>query len=278
MQRLPARRCCGPAQQCAQRGVALALVLWFVAAMSVLVGAMVMQARTDAQLAQVHINEARAAAAGDGAIRLLLAQRHGAVAATLPSWGGSYRVGNLAVSVAALPARLLVDANRASAPLLARVLTLAGATPAPQALANAIVQWRPPAPFPGQPRRRFATLEDLLQVEGFSRTSWEAVRDYLSARREVSALVDDDRRARRLLGLLQAMAPVARARQSQLLPALADDAVPGGRREVLRVDALLRLDGRLWLRRCWVDSGTAGPDLPWEALRREPVRVIAVGG
>ena len=56
-----------------QRGVALAVVMWFIAGMSLLVAGIVGHARVDLQLAQVHVARAKAVAAGDGAIRLALA-------------------------------------------------------------------------------------------------------------------------------------------------------------------------------------------------------------
>jgi len=263
-----------------QRGVALALVLWFLAGMSVLVAGIVLNARNDTQLAQVHINEARVAAAGDGAIRLLLADRRAAAAGgarSLP-WQGSYRLGDLVVSVAALPVPLLIDVNRADASLLRRGLLTAGAVAEADAglLAGAIVQWRPPGPRAGAGQRRFETLEDLLQVEGFSRSSWETARDYLSARREAAGQREDSAPAARLLTLVSALAPAARAGQPELLAALPPDALPSSASSVMRVDALVRLDDRVWLRRCWVDGSAEGPDLPWEMLRREPARVVAV--
>ena len=58
-----------------QQGVALAIVVWFIAGMSLLVASIVSQATVDTRLAQLHVAKAEAAAAGDGAIQLMLAQR-----------------------------------------------------------------------------------------------------------------------------------------------------------------------------------------------------------
>ena len=53
-----------------EAGVALAILVWFLAAMSLLVGSIVMQARVDAKLSGLHLTTARIEAAGDGAIQL----------------------------------------------------------------------------------------------------------------------------------------------------------------------------------------------------------------
>ena len=56
-----------------ERGVALAIVVWFIAGMSLLVAGIVSHARVDTQMAQLHVARAKAAAAGDGAIQLMMA-------------------------------------------------------------------------------------------------------------------------------------------------------------------------------------------------------------
>ena len=58
-----------------QKGVALAIVVWFIAGMSLLVAGIVSHARVDTQMAQLHVARAKAVAAGDGAIQLMLAER-----------------------------------------------------------------------------------------------------------------------------------------------------------------------------------------------------------
>ena len=56
-----------------QQGVAIAMVAWFLAAMSLLVVGIVSEAQNDVRMAQLHSSKARAIAAGDGAIQLMLA-------------------------------------------------------------------------------------------------------------------------------------------------------------------------------------------------------------
>ena len=56
-----------------QRGVALGVVVWFIAGMALLVSGIIAEARIDTRMAQIHYFRAQAAAAGDGAINLALA-------------------------------------------------------------------------------------------------------------------------------------------------------------------------------------------------------------
>ena len=260
-----------------QRGVALVIVLWCLAGMTVLVGAIVLQGRSDTQLAQIHISRARASAAGDAAIQLLFADRLPGGSAARNAWQANYRVGETAVSVLALPAQLLVDLNGAEEALLSRTLAQVGAGEAAQLLAGAIVQWRAPGAGSGLGARRFETVEDLLQVEGFHRALWASLRDFLTARREVSGQASDAAGTAGLLRIVAAVSPERRAAQPQLLADLSPGAIPQARGPgVYRVDALMREGGRVWLRRAWVDSGSRAEALPWSVLRREPPRIVPV--
>ena len=54
-----------------QRGVALGIVVWFIAGMALLVSGIVSEARVDTRMAQLHYFRAQAAAAADGAINWL---------------------------------------------------------------------------------------------------------------------------------------------------------------------------------------------------------------
>jgi hypothetical protein len=205
--------------------------------------------------------------------RLLSAER-----AEIPlRWQASYRLGEVSVVVVAVGASMLVDLNRADAELLSRTLEMAGAAPAAAArvLADAIVQWRPPGRGPGGALGRYAALEDLLQVEGVNRVMLDAARDYLAVLPDVSAQAAWNARAPILLRQLAALRPASRARHAQLQSEGLDLLQPGAGR-VLRVDALMRLGARVWLRRCWVDSGQGSAALPWTTLRREPAAIVPV--
>ena len=105
-----------------QRGVALAIVVWFIAGMSLLVAAIVSHARVDTRMTQLHVAKARAVAAGDGAIQLLLAERllaidRASAEDNVPA--GNYELGNTTVSVTLYPAAAFVNLNTAPHQVLA---------------------------------------------------------------------------------------------------------------------------------------------------------------
>lgn len=165
-----------------QRGVALAMVVWFIAAMSLLVVGIVSEARTDVRMAQTHVARAKAAAAGDGAINLLLArhgqlrEQQGAVPGVdvEPVLEAGFTVGELPVRVRMVPASRLLDLRSANPGQLAALFTGAGglARGDAQRLANTVVQLRNV-----RGGQRWQTVEEWLRVPGFDRALLDAIRD-----------------------------------------------------------------------------------------------------
>jgi general secretion pathway protein K len=204
-----------------QDGVALAILVWFVAAMSLLVAGIVMQARVDIKLAQLHIARARAEAVADGAIQLALAQLQQPVeqgdTGQQVLQGLVYQLGGLNVRVDITPLSGLINLNQASEELLYLLfLTVDGlGEGAARQLAFNVVEWRTPgmhsdsavdlpaadsvrdqAP-PADPtdpdapsNRRFEANEDLLLVAGVDRRVYEAVQDAIYVSQEGQAGVD----------------------------------------------------------------------------------------
>lgn len=262
----------------AQRGVALAVVLWFVAGMSLLVAAVVSSARTDLRLAQVHLHRAQASAAADGAARLFLADlldSRLAGAAAGARLGGRYELGPYQVAVTAIPSGWLVDPNAAPAELLTTAFDLSTDLDRAeaQALAAAVVQWRDSGSTV-RPGSRFTAIEDLLNVPGMNRSILDSVRDYL-AEPGARGLTGMGPRTVERLQLVAAMAPGRSARPGTPSPGQPYSPEIGeAARGVLRVDAVVELGERRWLRRSWIRSGTAGAALPWSSQRTEPVRVV----
>jgi hypothetical protein len=272
-----------------QQGVALALVVWFLAAMSLLVAGIVSQARVDTRLAQVHLGGARAVAAGDGAINLFLAQ---VTARGRDSSGdrsplvGEYQLGGQAVSVSMVSARGLIDLRTAPNNVLAAMFSLTPGVGADEAqrMADSVVQLRMTG-FGFTPRgttRRppLRTLEDLLRVEGVNRRELDAVRDLVTI--GGGGIVGID---------LKAAPANVRAIYDSVLrdgrdgPAGQDNNTgiqPGGGRVArggeYRVDALVRQGNRMWLRRRWVSLGARDGHLPWRFFRTEAARVVGVVG
>lgn len=272
-----------------EQGVALAIVVWFIAGMSLLVAGIVSHARVDTGMTQIHLGRAKAVAAGDGAIQLAMLASHGGVdnsQAGASASGAVYHLGNIAVTVRLYPATGFVDLNSAPAEVLATLFTFAGRVPAGEAklIADNVVKWRSSSSAGSRrelQRRRFYALEDLLRVEGVTRSLLDGIRDYSVAGDWASGLMDWSAAPEQALQMLEQLNPgqvdsVMRRRDN-----LARGREVSGRRTsntagVYRADALVSYGGRTWLRRRWVESGSsaAGSNLPWRVVRTEPPRVI----
>jgi len=214
--KIPATRCSNPSQG----GVALAILVWFLAAMSLLVAGIVMLSRVDIKLTQLHIARAQAEAAADGAIQLALAQMLQPDEKGQPAQQTSQSLvlpfGGMNVRVDITPLSGLVNLNQAPEELLFLLFsTVEGLDEsAARALAFNVVEWRtpgmhsdaavqPPAQdaarsqSPGDPtdpdapgNRRFEAIEDLLLVAGVDRRVYEAVQDGIYVSQDEQSGVD----------------------------------------------------------------------------------------
>ncbi|MEQ8517147.1 MAG: hypothetical protein RIC38_16235 [Chromatocurvus sp.] len=265
-----------------QQGVALAIVVWFIAGMSLLVAGIVSQARVDIQLAQLHLFRAQAEAAGDGAIYLLMAELQESRGADASPGEGlpfaRYRFGEADVRVMALPSQALVDVNNAPQALLAQLWAEAAGLPRAEAvkLAGNMVEWRSRRGG-GAGGGRFDVVEDVLRVEGMTRTRLDAVRHLISAG-QGGGIANAAPRERLLQ--LNALSP----RGGWNSGSVDTSALPGARTSrnargasYYRVDAIVSVGGRQWLRRRWIVM-QAGRDsrLPWQTERAETARVVGV--
>ena len=197
-----------------QNGVALAILVWFLAAMSLLVAGIVMQARVDIKLTQLHATRARVEAAADGAIQLALAQlMEPTPEGELPQaalQNQVFSVGNLDVTVNLTPLSGLIDINSAPEELLFMLFSAVDGLDegTAQELAVNVVEWRsadalaagvaddpsteeagaargngtaeqdPGSSNPdGARHARFEAIEDLLLVTGIDRRIYQAVAD-----------------------------------------------------------------------------------------------------
>jgi type II secretory pathway component PulK len=260
--------------------VALAIVLWFIAGMSLLVAGIVSQARVDTHMAQLHVARAKAVAAGDGAIRLKLAElvtsRGGAGGGT----GGqevTYRLGEEEVSVTLVPVAGLIDINKAAPEVLVGLFLQAGVDEdEAQALAENVLKSRSPSTGPAASigSARLDAMEDLLRVPGMSRSLLDALRDFIVVGTPAQGGMNWSVAPDEVLAVLDrvdgAKAAGVRARQG---------AFAGNSATVLarayRADAILRYGDRYWLRRQWIEMSAApGSELPWRVVRTEPPRVL----
>lgn len=265
-----------------QRGMALAIVLWFLAGMSLLVSGIVYQARMDTRMAQLHLARATAVSAGDGAILLMLANLvsgKSRKATDSERLSRQFTVGTQAVSVVMVPTTALVNLNGASATTLTKLFTAWGQlTPAEaQTLADNVVTWRDqPGRYPFEtPGGNFQSTEDVLQVAGMTRSLWDAMRDAVVVEGGASMDVPD------VAGAPDSVKPVfgEDSPDASSRAGVRDEKVAarGGLATSYRVDAMVSYGGRTWLRRKWaVLGGGLTNQLPWRFSRVEAPRVLAV--
>lgn len=260
-----------------QSGVALMLVVWFIAGLSVLVAASVSVSRSDTHMAQLHIAKARVAAAGDGAIQLALAK---AVATKDRSGNTLVQVGDIDVGVNLVPVSRLVNINRAPVAVLSSLFQLAAGDgqSSQDELARAVIEWRSRAPRAGG--GEFYALEDLLRVDGITRTVLDQLQDFVVV--GVWAGGGDWSKP-------PAFLRNGSASPEQMKQLVAGEGDESGRRVttdnkaaglsgVYRADAVIKFGNVNWIRRRWVRM-VASPtsNLPWRFVRTEAPRVIAGG-
>lgn len=181
-----------------QRGVALAMLLWMLAALTLLVSGVVFQSRTDVQLTRLYLDQARVQAAALGAAHLLLAEQALAASSGELNSGGifarEYELNGLQLHARAVPVGGLVDLNLASPELLAVMFQYLGRLDANDAeqLAEQLVDWRMPPQVDvaadvaadsaegEEPaligNGMLTVVEDLLRVPGMSRAVYDRVR------------------------------------------------------------------------------------------------------
>ena len=285
-----------PAPRASQRGVALAILVWFVAAMSLLVAGVMMQARVDIKLAQHHAAKARAEAMADGAITLTMAQ-----ISMLENRGEflarnqhlfPQALGGQTVFVSVTPLAGLIDLNQAPEELLAQLFIGAGNIDENVAreLATSVVEWRTPRggveeESEGMRHAQFEATEDLLHVPGIDRDLYDAVRDSTYVSRQSRPTIDW---LSAPVSVLQSLGMSEDEAMEYSRQRIGDDAVSLASPEAIdptfmgtdslpgfRIDAVVTLDDASFLRRRWVDRSRTGPDgLPWHFFRTEPMRGV----
>jgi general secretion pathway protein K len=273
-----------------EQGVALAIVVWFIAGMSLLVAGIVAQARVDTQMAQTHVARAKAMAAGDGAIQLMMVDAMTGKREKNEPLVGNYRLGNIEATVTLVPAAGLIDINGAPVEVLFALFVLAGGLEeeAARSLAENMVQSR--SPGEGQRGLKLAAIEDLLRVPGSSRTLLDSVRDFIVVSESGKGGTNWAQAPDALLAILTKADPAkADAVMSRRGSAAANfprapgsqsrnsskSAAPTG---TFRADAIVRYGDKLWLRRRWISIESSPlTELPWHVTRTEPPRVLMEG-
>lgn len=181
-------------------GVAMVVVLWIVAALSLLVIGAGKSVRQQAAVTSVVQDEVRGQALGAAAIVLTLQ----ALQLETPRPQGIQHAvldfAQTSVAVQVMPANGLIPLNSAPAPLLAALLRVAGglAPASADALARQLVDWRDSiAESPSgrlrrgsASQRRFEAVEDLLQVPGLTYAIYAAVAPLVSVDLDTGARIN----------------------------------------------------------------------------------------
>lgn len=293
-----------------QRGVALAILVWFLAAMSILVAGIVMQARVDIKLAQLHADVARVEAAADGAMQLALAdlklrEVNGEFSPRAVSYA-SHTLGDRDVLVSFTPLAGLVDLNLATQELLFALFDSIDDVDEATAdeLSSNVVKWRAPNPMAWEQGSqvgeesgdissmstarygRFEVIEDLLLVEGLDRRIFEAIRDSVYVDPVGQPGVDWVAAPVSVLRALGGMNEVTAMElaASRMTTSAEELVAPKGldlafqataELSSYRVDALVVYGDTVYRRRRWVDRAMPGADgLPWRFIRTEAVTAL----
>lgn len=289
-----------------QRGVALAMLLWMLAALSLLVSGVVYQARTDVQLTGLQRDQARAQAAATGVAHLLL--RDLLLARNNGDYPGSaaftvrYTLGGLAITARAIPVSGLIDLNQAPAELLADLFHYTGKLPRAAALqlAEAVVERRQPAGLEigfdlsaedhhadSQGAVPLRVIEDLLRIPGMTRVVYDRVRtaihtepggqpgvDPLAAPSGVLRTIaqGDDR----LVDFIVDARQDGPADASQWPTGLNLEHLASGMSTAYCLEIDVQLDdGRVAQQRIWADMASAANGLPWRFTRVQPIEFTA---
>ncbi|MEP4146612.1 MAG: hypothetical protein ABJL54_05280 [Halioglobus sp.] len=275
-----------------ESGVALAIVVWFIAGMSLLVAGIVAHARVDTQTTQIHLARAKSVAAGDGAINLAMIQRRQgyASAGQGPQVSESRHViGDAEVVVRLYPADGFIDMSSAPREVLAALFHIAGNMDKGEAnfVAENVVRWRGGRTENKNTRsrnsgkREFYSLEDMLRVEGVSRSLLDGIRDFAIAGSWAQSSTDWSASPAAMMEILKSIDP-GRAGQAEKRRSASARAAGSGTSQrgsgltgAFRADAYVNYGGRNWLRRRWLtmDGQTPG-GLPWAVVRTEAPRVV----
>ena len=261
-----------------QRGVALGIVVWFIAGMALLVSGIIAEARIDTRMAQIHYFRAQAAAAGDGAINLALAEQEGMRASGQPGADRlqNYQIGPRSVEIRMIPAGVFVNISSEDSQGLRSLFNKAASVAqqqgifwegSPSALAAAVIEFRDGVG--GRRGRLFHSPEDLLRVPGVTRGVYEAVRSYITVGDLAGGFQGDDQTVEsRLNQLTAAMIGYGPTVQGPTQHAA----------KSLRIDAIVKIGDQEWLRRRWATLDEGGYSmLPWRFVRTEAARPVVKG-
>ncbi len=187
-----------------QSGVALAVLLWFIAALSLLVAGIMSTAKVDVRYARINTSLAEATALTDGATLLFLNDltRQNLPLETLPDdaenepSAASFFIGQHEVYVRATPSSGLINLLTADSELLVDLFVVGAGLEASEAekMAESVLQWRTLSKVDSVKTVQVSSakaqvLEDLLSIPGMTREIYENVSLLVSASSKNTAKV-----------------------------------------------------------------------------------------
>ncbi len=259
-----------------EHGIALALVLWFVAAMSLLVAGIVSHARVDLKLAQIHAAQSVAVAAGDGAMLLFLADlisEEESDGQFILEPSVTYQVGLKKVVLKALPSEALLNLRTVSVDVLQTLLIKQGIdAPEAETVSEDIGSWRSDLKSAGRRDSVLRTLEDILLAPGVDRRIYDAFRDHIYVGPDTQ--IRGDAPSVFMPRFIKDILIEANSFTEEELNITPLDNVLLSSSRSLRVDAIIEHSGNKWLRRQWIKRGArAGSAIRWKSWRVEPARI-----
>lgn len=278
------RRCAKtPPPAAGQRGMALAILLWFIAALSILVSGLVVEAKVQSRTAKVQMSMAKMAAVGDGAALLYIESKAAQSASVQDEEGsslqGTFRIGDTQVWVRAVPNNGLVNLLKAPEDVLFKLFRHGASLTAARAqrLTASVLKWRTEKLANREMLRasdsfsRVQVIEDVMSADGLTRDVFERIRYLCYASMagdgEVDIAVAPSEVLRVLAGgsasLYQEFIESRRLQQGMSLG------------NNVRVDSRASINGRAYQRSVWIKSSRM-EGVGWNAYRKFPVR--GVGG
>jgi len=282
-----------------QAGVALAVLLWFIAAMSLLVSGILYQVKNDMKISQWELQKAQAEALGDGASNLALAQLSdgeaediGRLVVVESELEGSHIITEL-ISISGL-----LDINSLSKDGLISLFVHGASLEEAQAeqLAANVLDWRSynqlrrpevESAYRGSTGKlarfgRFEAPEDLLQVLGVTRDIYEKLSATIYAgEKDVNNVNLAFAPFSVLMVLAQGDEALAVEWESQRElfqsgnrpPELTGFVTGNQVIPVYRSSSFVKMADGQWMKRVrWADIGAKGRDyLPWRIVRTEKV-------
>lgn len=243
-----------------QSGMALVLLLWFLAALALLVTGLMGLSRQEVHAVRLQQGQAQASAVGDGVARMV-AQGLILRDSNSPPLQARIQMREFLVHIRIVPSTGFVDILSAEGPLLEQVFSRAAHIDQAQAqrLVSSIEQWRTADQNEGGRGRRGPSvfvLEDIMVVPGLTRDIFNKIRWFVCAGCNSRGLNLEDAPYH----LQQAM-DWTKAGEAETDPAAVGEPLsPGGE---YRIDVrVLVADGTVMQRSIWMEQGELGRRYP----------------